>query len=1115
MKLKLAAAGIFLVICAGQAAAQETAPVYVFSTLAGSAGVAGSADGTGTAARFKSPEGLGVDAEGNIYVADRGNSTVRKITPAGVVTTLAGKAGETGVVDGEGAEARFGATGLAGLAMDRTGNVFVTDSDAKPDGPYDPITNQTGIRVLPPGQLPVENPPQLNTSRGYLRKIAPNGTVDTIAGGGSYTTQRNPFSNLNSFGIFLGAPITYSGAYNDIGSGASFALPTGVSTDVQGAAFVIDFPWAHVRKVTTEGIVSTFVGNASARLPLVLLPTSVRDGPASTALLGVIDQIASIPSGGFYISTQTKVKSVSAAGFVTTVAGPTNGGYDNVDGVGPAARFGTISSLVVDRIGTVFLTDSRYHTLRMMTPEFSVTTIGGSQFNFGSVDGAGGVARFSSPKGIAVDEVGNLYIADTGNHTIRKATRATMPVIQTQPQAKFASAGQVVPLTAAATGFPEPTFQWSKNGGAIAGATGATLTLSSAQLADAGSYSVTATNAAGSTTSSPAVVTVGTVPVFGTQPREHTVEGGKGVTLTVLVSGTPTPTLQWRKDGVAIAGATGATLTLTRATASDAGSYTVVATNAAGAATSSVAVVTVGTSPAIATHPLAQTVAAGQRVTLTVAAIGTPAPTLQWRKDGVDIPGASGATLTLASAAVSDGGSYAVLATNVLGSLTSNAALVTVGTLPLIVTQPLAQTVAAGQRVTLTVAATGTPTPTLQWRKDGADIPGATGATLTLASATASDTGNYTVIATNVLGSFTSSAALVTVGTLPVFTTQPLAQTVAGGQSVVLTVAVPGTPAPTLQWRKDGVDIPGATGATLTVASAVASDAGIYSVAATNVLGTVGSNPAMLTVNTSRVVNLAIRSNLAAGGSLIVGFVVAGNGKPLLVRAVGPGLGQFGLGGVLADPRVNLFAGSAAIANNDNWGSAANAAQVAVTAGQVGAFGLPAGSLDAVLLTSLDGGGYSAQVLGPGNAGGIVLVELYDAASATAARLVNVSARTAVGTGENALLAGFTVTGNAKRTVLIRAIGPTLAVFGATGVLADPRLELVAQGVSTPFVTNDDWGGGATLAAAFGSVGAFPLAANAKDAALLVTLDPGSYSVQVAGVGGTTGEALVEIYEVP
>jgi hypothetical protein len=164
---------------------------------------------------------------------------------------------------------------------------------------------------------------------------------------------------------------------------------------------------------------------------------------------------------------------------------------------------------------------------------------------------------------------------------------------------------------------------------------------------------------------------------------------------------------------------------------------------------------------------------------------------------------------------------------------------------------------------------------------------------------------------------------------------------------------------------------------------------------------------------------------------------------------------------------------------------------------------------------SLDGGGYSAQVAGPGNAGGIVLVELYDAASATAARLVNVSARTAVGTGENALFAGFAVTGNAKRTVLIRAIGPALAAFGATGVLADPRLDLLVSGASTPLATNDDWGGGVNLTAAFNSVGAFPLGATSKDAALLVTLDPGSYSVQVSGAGGATGEALVEIYEVP
>jgi hypothetical protein len=377
------------------------------------------------------------------------------------------------------------------------------------------------------------------------------------------------------------------------------------------------------------------------------------------------------------------------------------------------------------------------------------------------------------------------------------------------------------------------------------------------------------------------------------------------------------------------------------------------------------------------------------------------------------------------------------------------------------------------------------------------------------------DAGSYTVTATNVAGAVTSSEAVISVGAVPTIATQPLAQSVLGGQGVTLTVIVAGAPAPTLQWRKDGVAIAGATGTTLTLTSAAAGDAGSYTVVATNVAGAVTSSAAVVTVNTSRIVNLAIRSNLAAGGSLTVGFVVAGNGKALLVRGVGPALGQFGLGGVLADPRVSLFAGSAAVASNDNWGEAANATQVATTAGQVGAFGLPAGSLDAALLRALDSGGYSAQVTGAGGAAGIVLVELYDAASTTAARLVNVSARTAVGTGESALLAGFAVTGNAKRTVLIRAIGPTLVAFGATGVLADPRLELVAAGASTPLATNDDWGGGANLTAAFAAVGAFPLGANAKDAALLVTLDPGSYSVQVAGVGGTTGEALVEIYEVP
>jgi hypothetical protein len=145
---------------------------------------------------------------------------------------------------------------------------------------------------------------------------------------------------------------------------------------------------------------------------------------------------------------------------------------------------------------------------------------------------------------------------------------------------------------------------------------------------------------------------------------------------------------------------------------------------------------------------------------------------------------------------------------------------------------------------------------------------------------------------------------------------------------------------------------------------------------------------------------------------------------------------------------------------------------------------------------------------------GIALAEIYDTAPSTGARLVNVSARAQVGTGNGILIAGFNVSGNVPRQILIRGVGPSLTAFGVGGVLTNPRLELYrAEGLVQG---NDNWGGSATLANAFARVGAFALGSSvSQDAAMLVTLPPGSYTAQVSGVGDTTGVALIEVYEVP
>ena len=264
----------------------------------------------------------------------------------------------------------------------------------------------------------------------------------------------------------------------------------------------------------------------------------------------------------------------------------------------------------------------------------------------------------------------------------------------------------------------------------------------------------------------------------------------------------------------------------------------------------------------------------------------------------------------------------------------------------------------------------------------------------------------------------------------------------------------------------------------------------------------------------SRVLNLSVRSAAGSGSqTLIVGFVVGGAGdKNLLLRGMGPSLTSLGVANALADPVLRLHDSTGAeMANNDNWGGSATMVNVFTS---VGAFVPAANSKDAALQQTVSGGAYTFHVVANG-AAGVALAELYDAdAVDSTAKVVNISARTQVGTGENILIAGFVITGNAPKTMLVRGLGPTLLSYGVTGVLADPRLNLYSAG--TLVGSNDDWSGTAVLKAAFASVGAAPLASDtSKDAALMVTLPPGIYSAQVSGANSTTGVGLIEIFLLP
>ncbi len=372
-----------------------------------------------------------------------------------------------------------------------------------------------------------------------------------------------------------------------------------------------------------------------------------------------------------------------------------------------------------------------------------------------------------------------------------------------------------------------------------------------------------------------------------------------------------------------------------------------------------------------------------------------------------------------------------------------------------------------------------------------------------------------------------SAATFALTGSVFNLTTQPEAQIARVGEGATFRVSASSDSAIAYQWRKDGVAIPGATASTYIITAVTAANAGSYDVVLTSGGDTLTSATARLTVDVapastevSRIANLSIRTQAgSASQTLIVGFVVGGAGtlgsKPLLIRGVGPTLATFSVAGALLDPKIELYNdASAKLTENDNW----NLADAPVFS-RVGAFALNPASLDAALYNgALASGGYTARLSGVGSTSGIALAEIYDATagtfSAATPRLVNVSARSFSGTGSEVLIAGFAISGTRGKTVLIRAIGPSLQLFAVNDVLLDPKLELL-NSTPTRIQENDNWSGTTTLATAFDAVGAFRLEPNSRDAALLAFLNPGTYTVQVSGVGGTTGVALVEIYDVP
>lgn len=266
--------------------------------------------------------------------------------------------------------------------------------------------------------------------------------------------------------------------------------------------------------------------------------------------------------------------------------------------------------------------------------------------------------------------------------------------------------------------------------------------------------------------------------------------------------------------------------------------------------------------PIISKQPASISVAVGSPVTLSATASATPPPTFQWFHDGAAIPHATSSSFSIAAAALGDAGEYYCVVSNRNGSTTSSTAklAVQVPAAPAIVAQPLSITMNEGGSVSLSVTASGAIPLVYQWKKDGANLAGATSATYTIDTVTPSDAGSYTASVTNLGGSVISAPAILVVlepMVTPTITTQPVAVSVSDGAPATFSVSATGTAPIGYQWMKDGVVIDGATDASLTIDAAASGDAGAYSVVVSNPAGAVESQSVSLTVIPADTLNLA------------------------------------------------------------------------------------------------------------------------------------------------------------------------------------------------------------------------------------------------------------------
>ena len=680
------------------------------------------------------------------------------------------------------------------------------------------------------------------------------------------------------------------------------AIPGGAKPDINYVSnpVIVTFKANNYAQQVTVPVIADhkFTGDLKVGLRLKLAnnaPANAFCGPLTNATLTIVDQdiIPLIvtqpqgPSGGQPVMAGTLLKLAVAA----TGAEPLNYQWLK-DGVAlqgqsrpalviasvAASDAGVYSVKVSNAAGSVSSDPVAITVIEgpsFVTLPQSQTVLAGSEVSFKAYGiGTAPLMYQWFKQGVAIANETNLLLrltnvkdSDSGKYSVKIANNAgsitsaeavltvlNPPAIQKQPESRWSNPGETVQFSVEASGTAPFTYQWFKDGMALASGTNSILVVTNVQPLDAGDYAVVVMNQAGSATSMAGSLALRVKPAIEKEPQDQHVVESMEVVFAAKATGTKPLFYQWQKEGQVLIGETNEMLTLSAVKSTDAGQYRVVVSNAAGSQTSRTAKLDVVLHPSILTQPQSVNVLRGSPVNFSVAASGTGPLTYQWLKNGVALAGQTLAALSISAASESDAGIYMVIVSNEAGSIASFDAVLSIMLPPTFVLQPQGGEIRTGTEVSMSVAMQGSAPMNYQWYKNGVLLAGETGTSLSIKKSQINDSGSYTVRVVNPAGNATSKPAILSVTDPLVIVAQPTDKTVYEQANAVFSVYATGSGTLEYQWFKDGVSIPGQTTMNLVLAKVTTNQAGSYFVRINDEKESTDSRSVRLVVNKVNIV---------------------------------------------------------------------------------------------------------------------------------------------------------------------------------------------------------------------------------------------------------------------